>query len=199
MRTNKFYMGRYSDSYYERHFKKYRDWENAIGKHIFEVLRPSSIIDIGCAVGSYLEGAFEAGCKDIKGIEICYQKAKPYIVEDIFDYIFEGDATTDLDLNRKFDCVWSFEVAEHIDPDGTDMFINNLTTLCDKYLIITAAPPGQSGTGHINCRDKKFWIKSIIEKDFLYQDQLVDLFWPIWKGFGAEKYILKNLMVFKKK
>ncbi len=190
---------RYNDKYYNRHFVQYREWEKSIGKHIFETIRPSSIIDLGCGVGSYLEGAFIAGCQDIKGIEISYDMAKKYIIEDISPYIFEADATCDLNIDRKFDCVISFEVAEHIDPKGTEKFIENLTSLSDNYIILTAAPPGQAGTGHINLRDKNFWIESIESKGFLFQDQLVELFWPIWKIFGTERYILKNLMVFKKR
>ncbi len=190
---------RYNDKYYNRHFVQYREWENSVGKHIFETIRPSSIVDLGCGVGSYLEGAFHAGCKDIKGIELSYDLAKKYIVEDIASYISEGDATTDLGIDRRFDCVMSFEVAEHIDPKGTEKFIENLTSLSNNYIVITAAPPGQRGTGHINLREKKFWIDAIESKGFIFQDQLIELFWPIWKSFGTAKYILKNLMVFKRK
>jgi len=188
----------YNDKYYNRHFVQYREWEKAIGKHIFETIRPSSIIDLGCGVGSYLEGVFFAGCKDIKGVELSYGMAKKYIVEDISPYIEENDATSNMGIVRTFDCVMSFEVAEHIDPIGTEKFIENLTTLSSNYIVMTAAPPGQSGTGHINLREKSFWINSIKAKGFIYQDQMVDLFWPIWKTFGTERYILKNLMVFKK-
>lgn len=190
---------RYNDKYYNRHFVQYREWEKSIGKHIFETIRPSSILDLGCGVGSYLEGAFHAGCKDIKGVDLSYDMAKKYIVEDVAPYISEGDATCDLDINRKYDCVISFEVAEHIDPNGTEKFIENLTTLSNRYIVITAAPPWQRGTGHINLKEKKFWINTIEEKGFLFQDQLVELFWPIWKTFNTERYILKNLMVFKRK
>lgn len=188
---------RYNDKYYNRHFVQYREWEKSIGKHIFDTIRPSSIIDLGCGVGSYLEGALHAGCKDIKGIELSYVMAKKYIVEDVSPYISEGDATDDLGIDRRFDCVVSFEVAEHIDPEGTEKFIENLINLSNNYIVMTAAPPGQSGTGHINLRNKSFWINTIEEKGFLFQDQLVELFWPIWKTFGTERYILKNLMVFK--
>lgn len=188
---------KYNDKYYNRHFVQYREWEKSIGKHIFETIRPSSIIDLGCGVGSYLEGAFHAGCKDIKGIELSYDMAKKYIIEDISPYISEGDVTRDLGIDRRFDCVVSFEVAEHIDPNGTEKFIENLTDLSNGYIVMTAAPLGQRGTGHINLRDKTFWIDSIKAKGFLHQCELVELFWPIWKTFGTERYILKNLMVFK--
>jgi len=190
---------KYTEKYYKRHFDQYRTWENLIGKHIYDIFKPSSIVDLGCGVGSYLEGAFQNGCKDICGIEISYEKAQKYIVDVIKPFIACGDITKSLNLDRQFDCVVSFEVGEHIEPDGTDAFIDNLTNLCKQYIILTAAPPGQPGTGHINRREKKFWIKSIQTKKFIYQDQIVNMLWPVWKTFSTPKYILKNLMVFKKR
>jgi 2-polyprenyl-3-methyl-5-hydroxy-6-metoxy-1,4-benzoquinol methylase len=189
---------KYNDKYYNRHFVQYRDWENAIGKHIFETIKPSSILDLGCGVGSYLEGALNAGCQRIYGIEISFEKAKKYITKDILPYITYGDITENLILNYKFDCVISFEVAEHISPHKTTSFIKNLIKYSNKYIIITAACPGQRGTGHINLREKEFWIKLIESYTFKYKEKLVEKFTKDWKSFSPPKYILQNLMVFKK-
>ena len=79
------------------------------------------------------------------------------------------------------------------------MFINNLTSYSDKYIILTAAPPGQRGTGHINLRDKNFWIENIFSKGFLYRIDLIEEYRKEWKEFNVEKYIIKNLMVFERK
>ena len=98
-------------------------------------------------------------CKKIKGIELSYDCAKKYIIESISPYIFYGDITKKIYIKNKFDCVLSFEVAEHIDPNKTDNFINNLVNISNKYIIITAAPPGQRGTGHINLKKKIFGLK----------------------------------------
>ena len=189
---------RYNNKYYNRHLIRYRDWENKVGKYLYNELKPNSVLDLGCGIGSYLEGFFNAGCKYLLGIELNYNNAKIYIVNDIFPFIKKGDITIDLNLNRKFDCVISFEVGEHINPDGTEMFINNLTSYSDKYIILTAAPPGQRGTGHINLRNKDFWIESIVSKGFLYQKELVKRYKKVWKEFNVEKYIINNLMIFEK-
>lgn len=193
-----FDINQYSNRYYRRHFVQYRAWENAIGENIVKTLSPSSIIDLGCGVGSYLEGVLKAGCNDMLGIEISFEKAKAYFVDEIKSYIQYGDITTNLNLNRTFDCVMSFEVAEHIEPESTYAFINNLTQLSDKYIIFTAAPPGQKGTGHINTRNMDFWIKEISSNRFSYQEDMVKVFASLWKEYGTEWYILRNLMVFKK-
>jgi len=212
----------YSKQYFNRHLVQYRLWENAIGHSIVNTLHPKSIIDLGCGTGSYLEGVLTAGCKDLCGIELLYDNAKDYFVKNVADIIQQNDVTTDLNLNRTFDCVMSFEVGEHIEPSGTENFINNLTTLSGQYIVLTAAPPGQRGTGHINLRPKEFWKDAIKAKGFEFQDELVDLFINEWKqinetipedkhpqcdynmrGAGEPAshvpgYILRNLMVFKK-
>jgi len=189
---------RYNEKYYNRHFIKYRDWENKVGEYLYKELKPNSVLDLGCGVGSYLEGFFNSGCKYLLGIELSYNQSKKYIVNKISSFIIEGDVTKDLDLGCKFDCVISFEVGEHIKPDGTEIFINNLTSYSDKYIILTAAPPGQRGTGHINLRNKDFWIDAITSKGFLYEEKLVEKYKKSWKEFNVGNYILNNLMVFKK-
>jgi len=193
-----FDINKYSDKYYRRHFVEYKQWENAIGEHIVKILSPGSILDLGCGVGSYLEGSLKGGCKDILGVEISFDIAQLYFVDAIKPYIQKGDATSDLKFDRTFDCVMSIEVAEHIEPDGTGNFINNLTKLSSKYIILAAAPPGQVGTGHINLRDKQFWIEQIISKGFMYRDDIIELCISAWKDMGAPWYILRNLMIFKK-
>jgi len=187
----------YSDKYYRKHFEQYRIWENKVGEHLYNTIKPQSVLDLGCGVGSYLEGFFNAGCRDIVGVELNYNFAKKYIVDSIFPFIKQGDITKDLQLNRKFDCVISFEVGEHIDPNGTQGFIDNLSHYSQKYIIFTAAPPGQKGTNHINLMDKNKWIQLVVDRGFLYQEDLVKEFKNEWIKLGVERYILSNLMVFK--
>ena len=187
----------YSDKYYRKHLEKYRIWENKVGEYLYNTIKPQSVLDLGCGVGSYLEGFFNAGCRDLMGVELNYNFAKKYIVETIAPFIKQGDITKDLQLNRKFNCVISFEVGEHINPNGTQGFINNLSDYSQKYIIFTAAPPGQRGTGHINLMDKNKWIQLVVDRGFLYQEDLVKEFKNEWIKLGVERYILSNLMVFK--
>jgi len=189
---------KYSYKYYNRHLVKYKEWENDVGKYIFNTFSPDSILDLGCGVGSYIEGALLAGCKKVLGIELNFDNAKEYFTDLICPYIISGDVTINLKLQCKFDCVISFEVGEHIEPDGTQGFINNLTSYTNKYIIFTAASPGQRGTGHINLLDKNIWIESVVKKGFVYRGDLVDKCKIDWKEFNVESYIIKNLMIFRK-
>jgi hypothetical protein len=54
-----------------------------------------------------------------------------------------------VDLGRRFDLVWSYEVAEHIHSAYTDVFLDTLTKHGDT-IAMSAAKPGQHGYGHFN-------------------------------------------------
>lgn len=190
----------YDDKYYKRHFDQYRNWEISLARFFSENYKITSVLDIGCGVGSYLEGHIRAGVTRVKGIEYNYKSAISHIPDILAPHISHGDATKKLEsLGDKYDCVWSVEVAEHIMPEGTDQFIDNLANLTNNYILLTAAPPGQSGTGHINLREKSFWIEAIKAKGFDYLEEDVEMLVDAWGKMGAEWYITKNVMLFKKK
>jgi hypothetical protein len=190
----------YNPKYYKRHFEQYRDWEIRLSKYFSERYGIKSVLDIGCGVGSYLEGHIRAGVTHVRGVEYNYKSAVEYFPDVVYPHISYGDATKKLDFTpNTFDCVWSVEVAEHIMPNGTDQFIDNLVGLTDNYILLTAAPPGQSGTGHINLRPKQFWIDAITAKGFNYLEDEVTVLQTEWDKLGAEWYITKNVMLFQKK
>jgi len=195
----------YNEKYYKRHLDQYRLWQNNVGKSIVENFEANSILDLGCGVGSYLEGAKQSGCSDIMGIELNYDKAKNYMVDEVKNNIKKGDITSNLNIDKQFDCCISFEVAEHIVPEGTEGFVKNLTEHSKKYIILSAAPPGQPGTGHINLKPQHFWIDKIQENNFLYKASLISEYKKIWQeleetpGNKYKNWVLRNLMIFERK
>lgn len=191
-------MNPYKEKFFRNHYIKHRRWEVRLGYYMFQNFAPQSVLDLGCGIGSFLEGFLRGGCKDVLGIELSFETAKRYFVKMVKPFILKGDATSDLKLNRTFDCVISFEVGEHILPETTPNFIRNLVQHANKYIIMTAAPPGQGGTNHINLREKEFWIKEIEEQGVKYEDKIVEKLRKHWTFLRTPRYILKNLMVFKK-
>jgi hypothetical protein len=59
---------------------------------------------------------------------------------------------------RPFDLVCCVEVAEHIDPARSRELVTVVTNAARRWIYFTAAPPGQSGRGHINCRPHEEWL-----------------------------------------
>ena len=54
----------------------------------------------------------------------------------------------------KFDLVASFEVAEHVPAEVHVELVRRLTAATSKYLVFSAARPGQAGTGHIDASSR---------------------------------------------
>ena len=184
----------YDREFFEWHYKnvhlqavKCMQWY--IGQY-----KPKSIVDFGCGIGSYLEPAWALFLK-IKGYDIS-SEARPLTMHSLWPFIEYRDCTKPIDSGQ-YDCVISLETAEHLEPSGTDQFIKNLVNATGKTLLFTAAPPGQEGMGHINCRPKEFWIEEF-SKHLTYNKELSDEIAAFWGIQGAPWYIVKNLLVFER-
>ena len=188
----------YKRDYYKRHKTKYDSWERILSHEFYKFIKISSIIYLGCGVGSYLLGFYECGLRDMLGLEINLRLAEEFIDERIRHNVIEQDITKEINISRKYDCVWSVEVGEHICPEDTIRFIKNLCNLSSRYILFTAAPPGQRGSHHQNCREKSFWIQSVCDEGMIYKKDIEDNIRELWSHTDASPSVLRNLMFFEK-
>jgi 2-polyprenyl-3-methyl-5-hydroxy-6-metoxy-1,4-benzoquinol methylase len=140
---------------------------NKVAKIIDMNFNFSSILDIGCGMGLYLYEFKKMG-KDVLGCdssECGIRMASQEIT------IFYADVTKPIILNRKFDLVLCFEVAEHIRKKFSRQLVKNCTHYANS-VVFTAAPKGQGGVGHINEQSKNFWISLFMEHEFKYNKDL---------------------------
>ena len=183
----------YDDEFFKWHYDNVHFESIEIGESLVKETGITSLIDFGCGIGSYLYGAY-MDC-DIRGLELS-ENAKKYTPKKIQHTITYGvDLSKELKLERTvlrpFDASLCIEVAEHIEPSGSEMLIKNITKLTENFCIFTAAPPGQEGTGHINCQEKEYWIGLFKKYKFTLSDMELDSF------HHAPDYVRKNLMIFK--
>lgn len=183
----------YNDEFFEWHLKHAREYSIKTMDWYIEKYQPESVVDFGCGIGSYLESAYFHKLV-FKGFEIS-KDAWKYTLPFVSEYIFYWDCTQSVSWTHRFyDCVLSFETAEHIEPDGTDQFVKNLISFTGKHLLFTAAPPGQQGTGHINLHPREFWIEQFT-KELTYDEALTKDISDNWRILGAPDYICNNLIV----
>jgi len=145
--------------------QRIKPWQNEVGKILVDNFKINSAIDFGCGLGFYLEGIQQAGCKNIIGLEYMYDHAILYLSENMKPYVFKQNIMDKVNYG-KFDLSISIEVAEHLLPEKSDVFIDNLVNASNKYIFFTAAIPQQGGTGHINERPTEFWIEKLKIKGF---------------------------------
>lgn len=191
----------YNDDFFAWHYKHARIYSLVTMKWYIQQYKPKSVIDFGCGIASYLEQAHQGGITNLRGLDIAANKAAKYIPEHIKPFVECADCTFPI-KTKKYDCVISFETAEHIEPSRTDVFVRNIVNaVSEKGLILfTAAPPGQDGTGHINCHKKQYWKDQfantglVEEADWTITEEIAET----WRELGAPDYICNNLIVFEK-
>ncbi|HEY5884265.1 MAG TPA: class I SAM-dependent methyltransferase [Pyrinomonadaceae bacterium] len=127
-----------------------------------EMFNPQTVLDLGCGTGRSLDYFVELGieAQGIEGSSVAISRARhPELIQQI-------DFNHEVNLNRKFDLVWCFEVVEHIHPK----YVHNLMKTFSNHadcVVISAARPGQGGEGHFNEQPPEYWIKKF--KDHGYE------------------------------
>ena len=184
----------YPDIYYSKRHTGMRRWEKKLGYYMADLFSVQSMIDFGCALGSYMEGVIEYGADPVDGIEILYEKALPYIPEEIKNRISQGDIGQPMQFKRKYDCSFSIEVAEHLPEELADNFVDNLIKSSSRLIVVSASNRG--GHYHINQKQKDYWIGKFAIKGCRYSSDDTERLINIWKSKGCPGYIQHNLMVF---
>jgi 2-polyprenyl-3-methyl-5-hydroxy-6-metoxy-1,4-benzoquinol methylase len=122
---------------------------------IKERIPVGSVLDVGCALGTWLRAWAEAGVEDVYGLDGDYVDCNTLeIPKSSFRAV---NLNGSFDLGRQFDLVQSLEVGEHIEESASEIFADNLARHARRYILFSAAPPGQGGQHHINERPYEFW------------------------------------------
>lgn len=156
-----------------------------------------SVLDVGCARGTWLCAWDRMGITDVHGVDGGYvDRQMLEIPESKFSAVNLG---TPFDLGRQFDLVQSLEVGEHIETDVSDIFADNLARHARRYILFSAAPPGQGGEFHINEQPYEFWRKKIEERGFATADAIRPLILKdrkisYWYRYNTLLFIRRDLL-----
>jgi len=150
-----------------------------------ELVEPTSVLDVGCGTGQTTAYLCQRGLEvfGVEGSAIAIRHhARP-------DLVRRHDLRRPLDLGRRFDLVWCFEVAEHIHPQFVDTFIDSLTRHGDT-VALSAAPPGQGGEGHFNAQPQSYWMERFAARAFRLH--------PEWTRAvqAVPEFYSENMMIF---
>ena len=127
-----------------------------------------SVIDVGCGIGDLVAEFKDRGLisEGIEGTDNCID-----YLECPSSLVKIHDLRDPLSVDLKFDLVTCFEVAEHIEPERAEQFIDNITGL-SKRLVMSIAGPGQGGHGHFNCQPMEYWEDKMKGRSFYRNKQV---------------------------
>lgn len=121
---------------------------------VLEKLRSTSLIDVGCGVGTWMAAAKECGVTTIRGLEGSWIENVKHFRPNLD--IRVGDLEQPIKQDRRFDLAICMEVAEHLSAQRAESLVRDLCNLSDSVLF-GAAIPAQPGVGHINCQWQSYW------------------------------------------
>lgn len=136
--------------------ERFRGDYRALAGALERTIRFDSVLDVGCANGFLIEALQETG-KTVGGIEAS-PAVEDVLPESLRELVRVGDFTLAEQDGRRWDLVACIEVAEHVPPARTDELVRSLAAAARSWIFFTAAPPGQGGHGHINCRPRQDWL-----------------------------------------
>lgn len=157
---------------------------------------PNIVLEFGCGLGLLA-----------KAIDSQIPLGTSYCIEPIIDISFEEHPALNLlnldifdqlsppCLNKKFDLVLSIEVAEHISRDRHEFLFDFLAARASRWVVFSAARPGQGGHGHIAERPEEEWRQEWLSRGFIFDAAMTTLA----RNLSDAKNInhRRNLMVFK--
>lgn len=130
---------------------------------IVQLLKPTSVLDVGCGKGEWVDAFRKAGVDNSFGVDISPPNRIGFVRHDLAE---------PLSLPGKFDLVLCLETGEHLPEDAADTLVNTIAHHANHYVVFGAAVPGQAGTGHINCQTPEWWHAKFAAYGFEARDTL---------------------------
>jgi len=141
---------------------------------VMELVKPASVLDVGCGLGTWLAAFAECGVADFLGMDGDYvDRAKLKIPADRFR---PANLANPPHPGRAFDLAVCLEVAEHL-PEKASPKLVGLLTAAAPVVLFSAAIPGQGGTEHTNEQWPAFWRRLFAARGFVRLDPIRPRVW----------------------
>ena len=157
-----------------------------------------SVADIGCGTGEFAYHFSALGFR-VSACENSSYGRKLAINKGLDCHPLDLSLDPPSTLSGFFDAVICFEVAEHIPFDLSHRLVEYCSSLTD-FIIFTAAPPGQGGTGHISEAPFEYWIAAFKLRKMVYCEDLTSMYRALLSEelVDQSRWLWKNTMLFKR-
>ena len=187
-----FLSSEYSSEFYEG-LKETKNDSELIVKLLMDLFekcnyKVDSVVDFGCGIGQWLDSFQKFGeVSEIKGFDGDRVGNQIIIPSESFEVV---DLSKPVKCgNKRYDLAISFEVAEHVDEQFADIFIDNMVNVSD-VIVFSAAIPYQGGTHHVNCQWQSYWVEKFKERGY----EAVDYIRPAVWNHKVAYYYAQNMI-----
>jgi SAM-dependent methyltransferase len=146
--------GPYPPDFYRRQRGGSLRSARAVVAVVLPLVRPASVVDFGCGVGTWLRAFREAGVADVLGLD--GDHVDRGMLEIPAERFRAADLTAPPPLGRRFDLALCLEVGEHLPAAAAAPLVAELVAAA-PCVLFSAAVPGQGGVHHVNEAWPSFW------------------------------------------
>lgn len=185
-------MKAYNTSYYNDIKEGSLESAHQLVPFILEHIKPSSVLDVGCGIGTWLSVFKQLGITDITGMDGDYVDQGMMLIDK--QHFIPADLAKGFTVPKKYDLVLCLEVAEHLHPEHAGHFIRSLCAAGD-LILFSAAIPGQGGVQHFNEQFPGYWAALFSQHGFAVYDVLRK---KIWDNKKIDTCYRQNVFFFVK-
>lgn len=186
-------MAHYDAEFFERNRALSLRSAEVVVPLVMERVGPiTSVVDIGCGIGTWLAAFASGGVHTLLGVDGDYVDRETLLIDR--SNFTPAELTESIRLDRRFDLAISLEVAEHLPESRAATFVADLCRLSDRVLF-SAAIPGQPGTNHINLQWPSYWIRLFAEQGYGATDPIRP---KIWHRDDIPYWYRQNIVLFIK-
>ncbi len=180
----------YSASFYHGEGEEILRSPRIVVPHVYSLLKPRSVVDVGCGRGAWLAIFRELGAERILGLEGAHVDPSWMLIPP--DSFRAMELTKPFHLDQQFDLAICLEVAEHLSEKSAAGLVASLARLA-PCILFSAAIPGQGGVHHVNEQWPDYWQKLFAQHQF----RMLDSFRKhIWKNQGVKYWYRQNLFLY---
>jgi SAM-dependent methyltransferase len=163
----------YNSAFFDEQQERSAQSAREIVPTVMRLIRPKSVVDVGCGVGAWLKVFKELGVKDVVGLDGNW--ALRYWQLESHEFI-DQDVAASISLSRRFDLVVCLEVGEHVPADSAPILVESLCKL-GPVVLFSAAVPLQGGVHHVNEQWPDYWAALFEARGYTTVDGIRATFW----------------------
>ena len=142
----------YDDAFYAEVESVHEPMYVRLAEALCALLRPSSIVDVGCGTDTLLSVFASRGAR-VVGVE---GSRRAIAISPIGERIVRWNLERGVPSLGRFDLCLCIEVAEHLPARHAARLVEGLAGLSD-LVVFSAATPGQGGVLHLNEQEQRYW------------------------------------------